>query len=76
MNGVSKKQAPKPSKEAHLDLVTISEAAELLGVSMPTLRRWDEAGKFKARRHPMNRYRMYRRADVLKLRASIARGAA
>jgi excisionase family DNA binding protein len=61
---------------APLDLCTISEAAELLGVSLPTLRRWDEAGKFKARRHPMSRYRLYRRADVLKLRARIEKGAA
>lgn len=59
-----------------LDLLTISEAAELLGVSLPTLRRWDEAGKFKARRHPMNGYRLYNKADVLRLRKRIAQGSA
>ncbi|MFO0662994.1 MAG: helix-turn-helix domain-containing protein [Polyangiaceae bacterium] len=59
-----------------LDLVTIAEAADLLGVSLPTLRRWDETGKFKARRHPINGYRLYKRTDVMRLRERIERGAA
>jgi excisionase family DNA binding protein len=53
------------------DLLTIREAAEMLGVSVPTLRRWDASGKFRARRHPINGYRMYARKDVLRLRARI-----
>lgn len=57
------------------DLLTIREAADLLGVSLPTLRRWDASGKFPARRHPINGYRMYSRADVLRLRAQIVREA-
>jgi len=57
------------------DLLTVSEAADLLGVSEPTLRRWDASGKFRARRHPMNGYRLYRRADVEQLRSRIAAGA-
>jgi len=57
------------------ELLTIREAAELLGVSVPTLRRWDAAGKFPARRHPMNGYRMYARKEVLQLRARIVREA-
>jgi len=44
------------------DIITIKEAALLLGVSEPTLRRWDEAGKFTARRHPINGYRLYERS--------------
>jgi excisionase family DNA binding protein len=56
--------------------MTIGEAAELLGVSEMTLRRWDKAGKFKARRHPINHYRVYRRTEVLRLRARIERGVA
>jgi len=40
-------------------LLTIREAAKILGISPDTLRRWDKAGKFKATRHPMNNYRMY-----------------
>jgi DNA (cytosine-5)-methyltransferase 1 len=55
-------------------MITIAEAAKLLGVSLPTLRRWDESGKFPARRHPINRYRMYDRHDVMRLRARIVGG--
>ncbi len=57
-------------------LLTVHEAADLLGVSAPTLRRWDALGKFKARRHPMNRYRIYREEDVLRLRDRIEKGVA
>jgi excisionase family DNA binding protein len=57
-------------------LLTVREAAEILGVSAPTLRRWDALGKFKARRHPMNGYRMYVEADVLRLRNAILSGRA
>lgn len=53
------------------DIITIKEAAQLLGVSEPTLRRWDEAGKFTARRHPINGYRLYDRAKVLAMRKKI-----
>ena len=56
------------------DLLTIAEAASLLGVSQPTLRRWDEIGKFRARRHPINNYRTYLRDDVLALRKRIVDG--
>lgn len=53
------------------DIITIKEAAGLLGVSEPTLRRWDEAGKFTARRHPINGYRLYDRSKVLAMRKKI-----
>ncbi len=53
------------------DLLTIKAAAELLGVSEQTLRRWDKAGKLRARRHPMNGYRLYPRSVVLNLRRQI-----
>ena len=52
-------------------IITIKEAAKLLGVSEPTLRRWDEAGKFKAHRHPINGYRLYDKARVLAMRKRI-----
>jgi excisionase family DNA binding protein len=39
---------------------SIKEAAEILGVSPLTLRNWDRSGKFKAQRHPMNNYRIYK----------------
>lgn len=53
------------------DVLTIKAAAELLGVSEQTLRRWDKAGKLRARRHPMNGYRLYPRKLVLNLRRQI-----
>jgi DNA (cytosine-5)-methyltransferase 1 len=46
------------------EYLTISEAAELLGVSAWTLRNWDRTGKLKPHRHPVNRYRLYRREDL------------
>ena len=52
-------------------VITIKQAAGFLGVSEPTLRRWDEAGKFPARRHPINRYRLYDRTTVLAMRKKI-----
>lgn len=57
------------------ELVTIKEAADLLGVAEVTLRRWDDAGKFPARRHPINGYRLYRLSDVRRLRVAIDGGA-
>lgn len=53
------------------DVLTIKDAARILGVSEPTLRRWDELGKFTARRHPINGYRLYERATVLAMRKKI-----
>ena len=34
------------------EYLTVSEAAELLGVSPGTLRNWDRTGKLKPHRHP------------------------
>jgi excisionase family DNA binding protein len=69
LSAVKRRSAPEPA-----DLITIAEAAKLLAVSLPTLRRWDESGKFPARRHPINGYRMYLRADVARLRKRIVEG--
>lgn len=52
-------------------LLTIKAAARVLGVSEQTLRRWDKAGKFRAKRHPINGYRLYVRTRVLELRRRI-----
>ena len=46
------------------DYMKIREAAEFLGVSPDTLRRWDRSGKVKAIRHPVNRYRLYHREEL------------
>lgn len=46
---------------------TLSEAAELIGKSKETLRRWDRDGKLSAVREPMSNYRVYRKDQVEKL---------
>ena len=46
------------------DYLKICEAAEYLGVSKDTLRRWDSAGKLKARRHPVSNFRLYLRDEL------------
>ncbi len=62
---------PAPNLREYL---TIREAADLVGVSTSTLRAWDRAGKLKAARNPMNRYRLYRREDLNALLAGLATG--
>lgn len=49
------------------EMITVKEAAAILGVNPETLRRWDRAGKLKAKRHPMNNYRIYLVRDIEKL---------
>jgi DNA (cytosine-5)-methyltransferase 1 len=51
--------------------VTIAEAARLLGVSISTLRNWDRLGKLTPRRHPINSYRIYDRAEIERLKQQI-----
>ena len=46
------------------EFLRIGEAAEYVGVSSQTLRRWDTEGRLVAVRQPGNRYRYYRRADL------------
>lgn len=48
-------------------LVTVGEAAKLFNVSIQTIRRWDNRGKLKAIRHPMNNYRLYRIVELRKI---------
>ena len=46
------------------DFLRISEAADYLGVSPNTLRNWERAGKIVAHRHPVNRYRLFKREEL------------
>ncbi|MGA2258942.1 MAG: helix-turn-helix domain-containing protein [Thermoguttaceae bacterium] len=56
------------------DYLTVSEAANFLGVSAATLRNWDRAGKVKATRHPVNGYRLYRKEDLSNLLEKVKDG--
>ena len=46
------------------EFLSIGDAADYVGVSRQTLRRWDEEGRLRAVRQPGNNYRRYRRADL------------
>lgn len=46
------------------EFVSIGEAAEILGVSIKTLRRWDENGKIRAFRQSPGGDRLYRKTDL------------
>ena len=45
-------------------LLKISEAAEILGVSIDTLRRWDESGKLSAVKKEGGTHRYYKEKDI------------
>jgi predicted site-specific integrase-resolvase len=51
-------------KLANKKYFTVSEAAYILGVTPLTLRNWDNLGKLKARRNPINNYRIYKFEDI------------
>lgn len=55
--------------------MTVKEAAAFLGVSEATMRRWDRAGKLRARRHPMNDYRLYALKELVRLKQQLERPA-
>lgn len=46
------------------EFLTIKEAAAMIGVTPLTLRNWDNNGRLTATRHPMNNYRIYKRAEI------------
>jgi len=45
-------------------IFSLNETAEILSVNKETLRRWDNAGKLKSIRNPINNYREYRQDDL------------
>ena len=52
--------------------LTVKETAETLGVSPNTIRAWGSSGKLPEYRHPLNNYRLFKQADVERLRSKIA----
>jgi len=56
------------------DYITVIEAAKILGVNPETMRRWDRAGKLKAKRNPMNNYRLYSVQDIENIKKRIEKG--
>lgn len=48
-----------PPINKHTHTVTIQSAAEILGMSVQTLRTWDKQGRLPAFRDPKTGYRLY-----------------
>jgi excisionase family DNA binding protein len=46
------------------DYVKTAEAADILGVSQNTLRKWAAAGAIPMHRNPANGYRLFKRSDL------------
>jgi len=46
-------------------IFSLEETASILGVNKETLRRWDNSGKLKSIRNPINNYRSYRKSDLV-----------
>lgn len=49
------------------ELITIAQAAKMLGVHKETLRRWDRKGILKAVKIGTRKDRRYRQSDLLKI---------
>lgn len=49
------------------DFLRVKEAAALLGVSPNTVRAWGGGGKIPEYRHPINRFRLYKRSELEKV---------
>jgi len=47
------------------EFLSISETAEVIGVSVITLRRWDNAGRLKAVRYTSRSHRRYKLNDII-----------
>ena len=54
----------------------VNEAAKLLGVCANTVRAWGAEGKIPEYRHPVNKYRLFRKSDldeiILELERSVS----
>ncbi|NHB67130.1 DNA (cytosine-5-)-methyltransferase [Perlabentimonas gracilis] len=53
------------------EYLSLSEAAELIGKSKETLRRWDKEGILNAVREPVSNYRVYKASDIKALMGSL-----
>ncbi|KKW02724.1 MAG: hypothetical protein UY36_C0003G0016 [Parcubacteria group bacterium GW2011_GWA1_49_11] len=53
--------------------LTVNDVARLLGVTPLTVRNWDQKGKLRAYRNPVNNYRLYKIEEVEALLKQIER---
>ena len=47
--------------------LTVKDAAEFLGVCQNTIRNWGREAKIPEYRHPVNNYRLFKKADLERL---------
>ena len=55
------------------DYVQTAEAAEILGVSQNTLRKWAERGEIPMHRNPANGYRLFKTSDLDKFLKKVSK---
>jgi excisionase family DNA binding protein len=55
------------------EFLRVKEAAEMLGVSPNTIRAWGGEGKIPEYRHPINRFRLYKRKELQSVLRAIER---
>ena len=55
------------------EFLCVKEAAEMLGVSPNTIRAWGGEGKIPEYRHPINRFRLYKRKELQCVLSAIER---
>jgi DNA (cytosine-5)-methyltransferase 1 len=55
------------------DFLRVKEAAEMLGVSPNAIRAWGGDGKIPEYRHPINRFRLYKRKELQNVLRAIER---
>lgn len=67
--------SPGPGMKSASDetLLTVKQAAQILGVAPNTVRAWGATGKLPEYRHPMNNYRLYRTADLQAVLLQVSR---
>ena len=53
-------------KQKESQIITLSEACEILGCHPNTLRKWDNSGYLKAFRFGPRKDRRYRKGDIMK----------
>ena len=63
------------TKMTKMGYFTAQEVADAMRISKKTLYRWEAARKIpRARRHPMNKYRVYTQEDIDKIKKIIEKG--
>lgn len=66
-----KRVVKKIVKRVKDEFIQVNEAAIIMNVCPQTIRSWADGDRIKAKRHPLNNYRLISKASVLKLKSQI-----